>query len=305
MFGTPKFDQNAFQFKRAKAVSKKTGIAFSDFGAMHIERRKVQQERRLPAPAWAMSDVSLREVVLRYCEDRLYIRNHSGTDAERMARISAEATRRLPRMQEVLHKMLLRYGKEASEGQPSEKLDRLQTEIQNRDSEVMLFKRGLAAAVVSAVYKYYRNGWDSVQIAEELGLTSPMVRQWLRRLNITAGVQGDSTWATPENLQRLFQLRISGHTFPQCSKVLGISVANVQEHWHRVFGELKVRPPKKVREHGKLTRLCKARIWTPERVEHLANLRFDGHTFKKCAKVLGLNAPSTARAAYERHCRKA
>src|SRR6267378_7693516 len=102
MWQEPKFDENQFAGRRTrtKAVRatktaddwESTGISFQDFGGMHIYRRKTQ-DRRLPTPPWAVNDEQLCAVVLLFAEERLYIRDHTGTDQERMDRIAAESKR--------------------------------------------------------------------------------------------------------------------------------------------------------------------------------------------------------------------
>ena len=59
--------------------------------------------------AWAMNDESLREVLATYLEGRLYVRERSGTLAERLARCRAAAESQLPRKRAQLQGMIDRY----------------------------------------------------------------------------------------------------------------------------------------------------------------------------------------------------
>jgi hypothetical protein len=81
----PQFDRCAFDNRRAKAVSAETQISFSDFEAMHVSRRAIQQVRRLETPSWAMEDTKLGAAVLAYLENRFGIRDAHGSNFERLA----------------------------------------------------------------------------------------------------------------------------------------------------------------------------------------------------------------------------
>lgn len=179
----PAFDEYAFEGNRQKAVSAATRLSFQDFDGMHIQKRRKQRVRRLPTPEWAKNDISMREVVLRALEARLYLRDSSGTDLERMARVDQEARNRLPAKRAKLEGMLRRYNEAGTAGVSPERLRKIASEVQNIDSEIIMIERGLTAIMLAVVYYYYRLGWNSVSVAEELGVKSPMIRIWLYRLN--------------------------------------------------------------------------------------------------------------------------
>jgi hypothetical protein len=182
------YDPYQFAGRRSKAVSSSTGISFSDFSSMQVERRAVQQVRRLSAPSWAMQDVSLRAALLAYLEKRFFIRRSEHlTDAERLARIEAEAQRTIPRLQAKLRKLLKRYSLKSRHGRlGKQRLERLATQIQNLDTSILLYRRGIVAVVASAIFLYFRLGYDSVEIADDLGLKSPAVRQLFSRVRHVA-----------------------------------------------------------------------------------------------------------------------
>jgi hypothetical protein len=280
------FDKHQFAGKRTHAVSADTEISFQDFGRMHIEQRKVTQVRRLPTPAWALNDASLRETVLRYCEDRLYLDHNKGTDEERLARIDADAKRRLPALQQIFDGLQARYTREAAQGQSANELDRLRVEIQSLDTAIVLLKRGIVALALAVAHYYYWLGWNSAQIANELGVKPPMVRQWCRRMNIVAGNVGDQKrgWGSRENLQRLFVLRMTGRSLKQSAAMLGISAVAAQEHWKRYFLGLKTslpRGPRKARVSRKTRK-----PWDAARLKQLFTLRAKGHTWRACAELM-------------------
>lgn len=61
----------------------------------------------------------------------------------------------------------------------------LEIQIQNVDTDLVLTARGHAEMIGAVVYLFYRLGWDSVGVAEQLGLKPPHVRQVLARLHAT------------------------------------------------------------------------------------------------------------------------
>ena len=67
---------------------------------------------------------------------------------------------------------------------PRERCDKLQIQIRHLDTEIMLLERGLARLVTCAMWLYFRCGWNATEVAEELGLNAPGIRQWLARVRI-------------------------------------------------------------------------------------------------------------------------
>lgn len=224
----PKFDAYQWAGRRTKAVSATktrlgwdtSGLAFSDFQSMHIQRRAKVKERRLPTPKWAVRDDMLRELLVVHLEERFYIKPTAGFNlVERLAAARRMAEYYAPRKRELLAKWLKNYhtlctkGREdlndeqaialfaeLEEGQlplnadiardyiADKNIHDLEIQIQNIDTDIVLTERGHAEVIVAIVYLYYRLGWDSVAVAEQLGLKSPHVRQVLARLH--------STWLT-------------------------------------------------------------------------------------------------------------
>lgn len=293
----PKFDDYQFAGKKTKAVSAETHLSYQDFGGMHVHRRKAAQWRRLETPAWALQDSTLRQTVLCYLEGRLYLgpAPEGMSDTDRLARIDAESKRRLPNMVTGLRRRAQKYGDEARAGASEERLQRLQVEVQNSDSEIMLHKRGLAATVIAVAYQSYRLGWNSVQVSQELNLRPPAVRMLLYRLNhvgqCTTQLVGPSKWA-PEKLTALFFLRARGLTLAQLAKVFDTDPNVVLKHWNKVFPGLKTPGNRRGRKGTKY-------VWTPERVAKLVELRQQGQTWSEVA--FNLESTITAVTAAARH----
>jgi hypothetical protein len=181
----PQFDRYQFAGRRARAVSQESHISFSDFGSMHISRRAVQQARRLPTPDFAMDDKALGMAALKYLENRFRIFGAHGSNMERLARIDETARKNLPWMKRTLKKLLRRYHWWTKwRRKPQERRDKLAVQIAHLDTEIMLLERGVARLVTCAVWLYFRCGWNATEVAEELGLNAPGIRQWLARVRI-------------------------------------------------------------------------------------------------------------------------
>jgi hypothetical protein len=221
----PRYDKHQFAGKRTKAVSARktktgwdtTGIAFGDFQNMHVARRENVQERRLCTPKWAVRDEWLRELLVVYLEERFYVRGSQLlTLGERLQRARDAAIADAPKKREHVHRMVhdqavlartrnadmtdekaYQTWAEMHDGQqtfdPSyarewiakKRLYDLDIQIQNLDTDLCLTARGHAEVIASIVYLYYRLGWDSVAVAEQLQLKPPHVRQVLARLHAT------------------------------------------------------------------------------------------------------------------------
>ena len=188
----PRFDKHQFAGRRTRAVSARytpegwetPGIAFADYQSMHVARRGAQQERRLDTPSWATNDKELREVVLRFCERRFYLRHRHNrnevsplTNEQRLAAVREKELKWAETCKSNLHSLIARQ--KAGE-------DVHDMEIQNIDSQILMARRGNAAIATAIVYLYYRLGWDSPEVAQELGIKPPLVRQVLARLDNAA-----------------------------------------------------------------------------------------------------------------------
>lgn len=230
------YDKWQFAGRRPRAISMQTGISYVDYSRMHIQRREVTPERRLATPAWALKDEYLRELVVVYLEERFYIRHAKGTLLERLERIRATAESVRPRKIELLKKYITGYhlikstqlcdvtdeeaiarylahpqqatalgpqqalfGAEfARKWLVSQELRDYEMQIQNLDTDLVLTTNGGAAAIVAMCYLYYRAGWDSVAVGEELGFKPPHIRQILFRMNQTWQESLANRFVTPD-----------------------------------------------------------------------------------------------------------
>ena len=197
------------------------GISFDDFARMQTQTRKTSGERRLPTPAWAMSNAMLRRVIVTFMEERAFskkersrIPSKTGLK-ERLGRAKARIITKRAAAITVLDRLCDEYVEiknkglrpgmtdrewnetkkqpymEFAEGEARfqderKRLRQLEIEIEGIDTYLRISENGGADIVAAAVYLYYRTGLDSVGVGAELGLKSPHVRQTLYRLHQTA-----------------------------------------------------------------------------------------------------------------------
>lgn len=270
----PHFDLHQF-YKRGRIISADSRIAFSDYERMHTARRKVQRGRRLDAPSWATNDKELREVVLRYCERRFYLRLGNKlnevnplTNEQRLAQIRDKELKWAERCRENLLGLLARKKAEPNN-------TRLDIDIQNADSQILIARRGVAAIAVAIVYLYYRLGWDSPEIAQELGIKPPLVRQTLARLHNAA--EGKIYYCRKE--QRIKQARDEmGRVRDLFRKLKRIVDATER---HSTEEELK-------RIAAGISRPKQSRCWTLDRLRFIYFLRLEGKSWDSIAPKLGI-----------------
>src|SRR5882724_2065070 len=190
----PSFDLSQFGGSRKRPAK---NLTYADLSSMHTVRQSDPRKgRRLPVPAWALSDSGLQEAVVRYCEQRFLLKDRTGSLKERMARVS-EAARTVaqkaqsrtalwitnfraishrnyheaePRIYTALFLNALRGES------PAVLLKDLSACVANWDSSGDVDVRAPAVAAAVA-FLYYRLGWNSPTIAGELRMCAPAVRQ--------------------------------------------------------------------------------------------------------------------------------
>ena len=307
MWTPPKYDKFQFAGRKTRAISATyaghdewdtTGISFADFGSMHVQRREKTQERRLPTPKWAVNNDELREVVLMHAETRLYIRNHTGTFEERLAAIKAAEELYTQKESVNLTRQTNRYNELMLTGTADEaSLDHVAVIVQNIDSNIQVMKRGIVQTSIAIVYHYYRNGFNSVQVAEELGIKPPHVRAWLFRLHEVANAMAAGgkirtnrygelgckalIWP-PDKLRHLWVMRANGLTIEQCAAIFGKPTCRIVRAWRKNFGPLNT--PTENRRRRIRT------VWHDERLAQLRELILAGKNSVECAAELKISA---------------
>lgn|GEM_PF-2726948 len=205
----PKFDNHQFAGRKRSVYARYTpqgwetsGLGFSDFswyhhgsgaGNMHTVRRKQRQERRLDTPSWAVNDGELCEVILKFCERRVLMSRNPAHVAAAAAGLTQ--TERIDRIRQIELKRAtdcernLMGLRERWKSEPEARKPQLEIQIGNMDTQLRFLRLGNLAIAAGVVYLYYRLGYTSVEVAQELKIKPPHVRQILARLhNAASGV---------------------------------------------------------------------------------------------------------------------
>jgi hypothetical protein len=153
------------------------GLSFGDYQSMTTQERKGgRSDRRCPTPDFAMNDVLLRKVCIRYLERRAALtRRQPGTEAERLARVTAQLRSRAELQMAVVDRLC------AVSCTDNARRKLLEQQISSLDTTIRTDREPW---VIPAIVKaYYRERCDSVECGARFGLKPPHIRQLLRRLN--------------------------------------------------------------------------------------------------------------------------
>jgi hypothetical protein len=317
----PAFDKHQFAGRRSRAVSahytpegwETTGISFSDYESMHVNRRERVQERRLDTPSWAVNDEELREVILKFCERRLYLikgRHHipNLSQEERLGRIRQFERMRLKQWERIYQEHLEKY-----KTLPEKDKATFEIQLRNADMQVHLYRRGNAAMATAIVYLYYRLGYDSVTVAEALHINSPLVRQYLAKLHNAA----TGTIYVPPKYRHVHQLRaqLTG------IRLLFKKVRDVTKQYNREQSRAKRQQlallQKQVRDAEKIFKLiphakaakvpkdpstkvpCQRVRWTKDRLLFIHFSLLSGQSWEQIAPKVGYKTTGALRIAYK------
>jgi hypothetical protein len=168
-----------------------TGLSFNDYSRMQTETHKLFAGRRKAVPVWAVNDSDLQRVLVEYLESRAYYkaRSQSGTLRERIAQAEKRIAARALKTSRSLDALCARYIELQRSGGDARELAKLECAIKGLDT-VLIISRSPAPIAAAIIYKYFRLGYKSTQIASDLGLHSPGVRQMLLRIHKAARALG-------------------------------------------------------------------------------------------------------------------
>lgn len=292
----PAFDKHQFAGRRSRAVSAiyrpdgwdTTGISFDNLKFMHVNRRESVQERRLDTPSWAVNNIELREVLLKFCERRFYLeagrRAHVPglSQEQRFARIRQIEQSNAKRWEHICREHRERYKTE-----PEERKAKLAIQLQNADTQVLLSRRGNMAMAAAVVYLYYRLNYDSVTVASTLRIKPPLVRQFLARLHNAAS--GQIYHSPNPKWQRLREFRAE--------------LQRVKKLWRAVKQTTEQHYRKQHREElnvigDRVAGSRKAKRWTRDRLLFVHWHYLHGQSFDKIAPAVGCKTGESVRAAY-------
>jgi hypothetical protein len=164
------------------------GIAFEDYARMGTQQmQKLFSGRRTTVPVWAINNHDLQRVLVAYLEAR-GIRKKLSRDCpllERLQRAEQHLIASVPTILSSLDVLCARYVELQRNGGAPEELTKLETTIKGLDTQLMV-NRAPARIAAAVVYKFFREGLKSTQIAADLGLHPAGVRQMLFRIHKAA-----------------------------------------------------------------------------------------------------------------------
>jgi DNA-binding CsgD family transcriptional regulator len=170
-----------------------TGIDFSDYARMQTQTHKLAPSRHLETPSWAVNNSELRELLVAFMEERAFSHSagsQTGTLTERLANAQKKIIGDCENLVKVIDRLCARYV-ELKRTVPftpeiAKKAISLARQIESLDTRLRFeSKDGGITLVCGIIYRYYRQGLDSVSVGKELGIKPPQCRQTLWRLSKT------------------------------------------------------------------------------------------------------------------------
>ncbi len=155
------FDLHQF-WKRGLAVTRETGIAFSDYDRMHTSYRSTL--RKVPAPLFAANDKQLADVIAHRC----WRYAHGG--CRQMPEVDKKQLKRMTTLQ------LKQIKDQRRGGEGSDQDYRHQVHVLN------VQRIGYVQMQAAVAYRSWRLNQPSTEVAASLGLTAYNVRIMLWRL---------------------------------------------------------------------------------------------------------------------------
>jgi hypothetical protein len=177
-----------------------TEIAFEDYTRCSTKMHKQSGQRRLETPVWCMDNTLLANVIATYTLQRATMSGggqrhawQSELSPPQKLELAKKFTKK--RQADMLATLdgLCRRFVETKKQNPRDRHLRLMSEqIANLDSTLRILEN-CAAVCAAVVHLYYRVGFDSVGVANELKVKSCHVRQLLHRMRLVAALLGYGT----------------------------------------------------------------------------------------------------------------
>lgn len=186
------------------SAKRQTKLSYNDLASMQISTRGFAGDRRLPTPMWALNNRLLRKLLVTFMESRVG-KKGKGTLLQRLAQAREAVIAQHKRLNASLDALCTEYYEmKSGHAAPDPatipsmlfpemavhyasalRQRALEIEIEGIDTYLRYTRTGGVDVLAALVYLYYRVGLDSVNVADELGLKPPHVRQLLYRLNET------------------------------------------------------------------------------------------------------------------------
>jgi hypothetical protein len=178
-----------------------TGLSFDDMSRMTTSGRSQLKGKRI-IPDFVFNDLKLREVVVRCVELRAGMckRSPAGTLQERLVRAEAALQHRRPAQIRIYDNLCLRYLEAQQARDP--RAEKLLQEVENADTQLRT-NETIAGVIASILFLSYRVNLTSVEVAAEVHLKPPMVRQILHRCRrIAAALEAGNALATSGTVRK-------------------------------------------------------------------------------------------------------
>lgn len=192
------FDAHQFATRPNRPVSaqyagsgewRSNSLSFGDYNGCHTVSRKLFPSRRFVTPEWATNDKKLQQIIVEYLlrratgdSKRLRARMPKGMKTVEQLRWAEQVLReRVPGLERIISELCAELVELKQRGVRHPYLQTIEALIQNHDTSIRI-NRNAGAVVAGVVYSYYREGLNSVAVAESLGISSPGVRQLLFRI---------------------------------------------------------------------------------------------------------------------------
>jgi hypothetical protein len=173
----PAFDPHQF-FNSYSLPMSGTSLSWQDIQFIHQEEHKTFCARDSNPPSWAVNPTETQLLIVRYFERRAGIlKARTGTPAERLAFAQEKAMRDIVSEERTLDRLCSEFVQTSD----SKRRRKLQTLICGRDSEIIVAPR-MPSIVAGVIFFYFRLGWDSKQVGEQLGISRALVRRLAHRL---------------------------------------------------------------------------------------------------------------------------
>jgi hypothetical protein len=188
-----------------------TGLSFGDIGSMQTQNRKSNgrgRMRRLSTPAFMLDERRFRSVIIRFLEIRAgLVTKQSGTEAERMQRVSALLKQKAEQAVVNLDKFCALYVGASDDAERK----RFQRRVEEYDTTIRIYREPWC--IPQMCRAYYMEGLDSVGVSMRVGFKSDHIRQILYRLaHLDADMQAGTDAVRERKRKGPWQLSTRAHT---------------------------------------------------------------------------------------------
>lgn len=163
------------------------GVDFGSYDRMQTEHRAIASHRRFEPPSFSVNDRDLRLVIVHAVERRAWsskrlLKRQRGLPlVERLKTAEEKCRERAGRLSKTLDGLCCEFVTLRNNRSDDKRLGQVQMLIQSIDTQLII-DRHPGEVYGYILYAYFRTGATSAQIASDLGLHAPAIRQLLSRI---------------------------------------------------------------------------------------------------------------------------